>query len=372
MQTVYTLFFIRTAYKLPTSKLKKAPTDWPSVSLIICAKNEAENLSGILPSIVSLDYPHHLLEIILVNDQSSDATLSIMQEYAEVHNFIKVLTIDKNVIKDLPGKKQALLNGIQHAQNEWILLTDADCIPAHPSWINEMVSAAIQQQVPVVLGYGAYEINDGFLNDFIQFETLHTAMQYFSYSDHQNTYMGVGRNLLYNAAVLKDTFKDEMLLDIMRKTVSGDDDLVISHLAQKYKIGISLSSNSFTISKTVKDWKSYFKQKSRHSSSSKYYPRTIQFLLGLYALTHLCFWLGSIIGVVVAIKTDFMREPKGLFLIITVLVLVIMKFWNYHKWRKILKNQLSFINLMFVDFFWCIYNVILSPYIFWKNKQKWN
>ena len=77
-------FFGKFAFLNPKKKAQKNI----AVSVIICAKNEAENLKRFLPSIISQDYPH--FEIILINDASYDDSLEIMESYASNHANIKI------------------------------------------------------------------------------------------------------------------------------------------------------------------------------------------------------------------------------------------------------------------------------------------
>ena len=97
----------------------------PAVSIVIPARNEERNLEQALESVLALDYPD--LEIIVVNDRSTDRTGAILETMAERDARLAVLTID-----DLPtgwiGKPYALHTGAQQARGEFILFTDADIV----------------------------------------------------------------------------------------------------------------------------------------------------------------------------------------------------------------------------------------------------
>ncbi|HQT91301.1 MAG TPA: glycosyltransferase, partial [Candidatus Kryptobacter bacterium] len=102
------------------------------VSVIVAAKDEEKKLPACLESLVRIDYPKELLEIIVVNDQSSDGTASIVDGFAERHDYVKrVDAVDSPVMR---GKANALSQGIDAATGEFIFLTDADCsVP--PTWV---------------------------------------------------------------------------------------------------------------------------------------------------------------------------------------------------------------------------------------------
>ena len=97
----------------------------PTVSVVIPARNEERNLEQALESVLALDYPD--LEIIVVNDRSTDGTGEILEKMAEQDPRLTVVTI-----ASLPdgwiGKPYALHMGAQHARGEFILFTDADIV----------------------------------------------------------------------------------------------------------------------------------------------------------------------------------------------------------------------------------------------------
>ena len=109
IQVIFNLFFFGKFAFLKTST--KTPNNF-GVSVIICAKNEAENLQKFLPSVVSQDYPN--FEIVLINDASKDKTLKVMESFASKHSNIKLVNV-KNVEAFWGNKKYALTLGIKVA-----------------------------------------------------------------------------------------------------------------------------------------------------------------------------------------------------------------------------------------------------------------
>jgi 1,2-diacylglycerol 3-beta-glucosyltransferase len=109
----------------------------PKVSIVVAAKDEEKNLPACLDSLTKLDYPPELFEIIVVNDQSCDSTPQIVDDASKRFSNIKridAITIDDN--SSLRGKANALSQGIDKANGEFIFLTDADCI-VPSTWIRE-------------------------------------------------------------------------------------------------------------------------------------------------------------------------------------------------------------------------------------------
>ena len=258
------------------------------VSVIICARNEAENLRKNLSTI--LDQNHANFEVIVVNDASGDETLSILHSFERSYGNLKIFDI-KPTPNYSGNKKNAITRAIAAASHDKLLFTDADCKPVSSDWITEMTSPISDHKI-IVLGYGAYEkIKGSFLNKIIRFETILTAIQYFSYAKIGIPYMGVGRNLAYT----KDRFLKAKGFTGHSRIRSGDDDLLINEIATKNNTAICISNNSFTISEAKKTFATWFHQKRRHVTTANHYKPIHQFLLGLFYLSQFLFWVSAII-----------------------------------------------------------------------------
>ena len=239
---------------------------------MICAKNEQQNLEENLPLIFSQEYP--VFEIIVVDD-GSDIPFTMQ------HDKLKIITISKEEKIGL-GKKYALQKGIEAARNELILLTDADCKPVSKNWITNMTSC-ITSSKNIVLGISPYKAENTILNALIEYETAQTALQYIGFALLQQPYMSVGRNVLYNTALLKSKKWSAEELSI----ASGDDDLAIQSLATKDNTAVCLSKESYTISEPKKIWKDWIQQKMRHYESGSLYKLSHRIQLGAYLFTKL-------------------------------------------------------------------------------------
>ena len=259
------------------------------VSVIICAKNEAKNLTENLPLFLNQNYRN--FELVLINDRSNDRTLKVMEQFKK-ETSIPVKIVDVAVNEQFWGsKKYALTLGIKAASHEHLLFTDADCKPVSDSWITEMVGN-FSNKHQIVLGYGAYQkIKKSWLNKLIRFETLFTAIQYFGYAKIGIPYMGVGRNLAYTKSAF---FKVNGFINHM-KIKSGDDDLFINEVATKENTAISCFQNSFTESVPKTEFKDWIQQKRRHISTASFYKPFHKFLLGLFFVSQMLFWILSII-----------------------------------------------------------------------------
>lgn len=281
IQIAYYISF--SVFAFGASSAKKSIQDIP-VSVIICAKNEAQNLRKNIPHLLSQEYA--TFEIVLINDASSDDTLEVMQSFADTHARIKLVNVDPNE-SFWGNKKYALTLGIKAAKYEHLLFTDADCKPISTQWISEM-SSCFMENKQVVLGYGSYaKIPNSIINILVRYETVLTAIQYFSYALMGNPYMGVGRNLAYTKKVF---FKVKGFANHLQ-IKSGDDDLFVQQVASKQNTTITFSESSFTESDAPKTFIAWFRQKRRHTSTAKHYRLSHKALLGLFYLSKLLVFL---------------------------------------------------------------------------------
>lgn len=286
---IQALFYLFLFSRFSFSSIKKKENISTPVSVIICAKNEALNLHLALNGISKQKYAN--FEMVLIDDRSTDQTLEIMEDFQKKHAAlnIKIVRVKDNELF-WGSKKYALTLGIKAASNEHLLFTDADCIPTSEFWIQEMMNH-FNNKKSIVLGYGAYhKIKKSFLNKLIRFETLMTAIQYFSYAKIKLPYMGVGRNIAYTKTQF---FKNNGFANHL-KIRSGDDDLFVNENATKKNTASCYSTASFTSSipkKTLSEW---ILQKRRHVSTASHYKPIHQFLLGLYFISKFLFWTVAI------------------------------------------------------------------------------
>jgi glycosyltransferase involved in cell wall biosynthesis len=248
------------------------------VSVVICARDEANNLMKNLPGILIQQYKSSH-EVVLVNDNSTDESRYLIDEFKKTFKAINHIELTQEA-KMITGKKFPLSMGIRSAKYEIVLLTDADCVPASEFWIQKMQDA-YKDNTEIVLGYGAYHKKPGILNKLIRFETFHTALQYLSYALAGKPYMGVGRNLSYK----KEVFLRNKGFSSINQIPSGDDDLFINQVANSKNTTIVIDHNAHTLSDPKRTWNEWMSQKYRHFSTARYYKGSHKFLLGWYSFS---------------------------------------------------------------------------------------
>jgi glycosyltransferase involved in cell wall biosynthesis len=277
---VFLLAFLR--------KHRKPESENIPVSVVVCAHDEAEHLAQLIPQLLSQDYPN--FEVLIVNDRSNDGTYDFLLEETQKDSRLRMVDV-KSTPERVNGKKYGITLAMKAAAHDWILLTDADCRPNGVNWIRTM-SRNFSDDTQFVLGLSPYFRKPGFLNLFIRFETLLTAIQYFAFGWLNNPYMGVGRNLAYR----KSLFLEKKGFNNFLHVTGGDDDLFVNMHARGRNTRLEIASEAQTNSFPETSWKTFYEQKIRHLSVGKRYRFSHRFLLGVFSASWIVTWICVLIA----------------------------------------------------------------------------
>lgn len=347
----YLVFYLRIAFK---DKEQKEEFTKP-LSVVICAKNEAENLKKYIPLIAKQNYNN--FEIVVVNDCSADDTEFILDFLEKKYKNLRHTTILEDN-KFSHGKKLALTIGIKSAKNEHLILTDADCYPASDNWLKE-ISSNFSEQKNIIVSYGAFEKDNGFLNKFIRYDNFFNSMQFLSFAKAGIPYMGTGRNMAYTKSLFIDNKGFASHYNIM----SGDDDLFVNENANNKNTKAVCNSEIFTYSPAKKSFIKVYHQKLRHLSTAKKYKFFHKFLLSLEPLSRILFYLSSSISLI------FLFNYLVLAFIVIVLIvkITVVKIAS----NRMLEKDLFIFSLLF-DMFLPIFYLFLHTNSFLVKRRKWS
>ncbi len=353
IQLFYFLFFFS---RLSFYKAKQnSSSQTHAVSVVICARDEAKNLTENLPLVLKQDFKT-THEVVVVDDNSFDETKYILADFKKIHKQLEVVGLTQEA-KMIPGKKFPLSIGIKTAKHEILLLTDSDCAPASDHWIESMQNT-YADNTEIVLGYGSFQKSSGMLNKLIRWETFHSALQYFSYALAGVPYMGVGRNLSYK----KSLFFQHKGFAAHNNIPGGDDDLFVNVAATRRNTKINIDKNSFTISKPASTWKQWKTQKKRHYTTGKYYKAFHKLLLGLYALSHFLFYPLLVASCI------FYNWQYALIIFAARLIIQAIVYW---KCLSKLGEKDLFSMFLFFDLWMFFYYFIFAPALVRKPQQTW-
>jgi glycosyltransferase involved in cell wall biosynthesis len=321
-------------------------TDRKPVQLILCVRNEGENLRRFLPLLMNQSHPDY--RVLVIDDHSADDTPEILEEYRKRFPGLTVMTNVRHL-----GKKRSMQQAIEASDRPVLAFTDGDCQPVSNHWLN-LITSRIDRGKSVVLGYAPFFRKSTGVNLFARFECVMTATQYFSYALAGIPYMGVGRNLSYTQSLF-DQYGG--FIDHLDK-VSGDDDLFVNRAANRNNTAVQLDPRSFVYSAAPDSWRQFFRQKRRHISTSPRYRRFHQLLLGFFAATQLLFYLAL----------PFTGFPMGLLLWFIRMLLIYPV--AYRIFRKLdAPDLILFFPLL--DILLALYYVVLSILAIFPPRNTW-
>lgn len=331
-------------------------SDLPPISIIICARNEAENLRKNLPSILNQEYAS--FEVIVVNDASTDETPDVLNYFLLKYQHLRIITIAN---KKIMGKKGALAAGIAAAKHEWLLLTDADCYPliypfGSKNWILGMIKGVDAKEIG--LGYAPYQKRDGFLNTFIRYETVWTATQYMGFALAGEPYMGVGRNMIY----MKKLYEKVGGFQKHAHIASGDDDLFINSVISRKNFSIILNPETFMLSEPQTRWNAYFTQKKRHFSTATSYTLKHKMMLGILSASHFFHFVTAVSLLALKIST--------IFVLLGLVVRTLVMWFFYGKILRRFHEHNLFLWIPVLDVVYVFFYLFFLPALMIKTR-KW-
>lgn len=219
---LFSLFLIILALSL--FRIKKNNTDsFNTYSLIIACRNEETTLPKLFTSLSSLEYSDKMMEIILVDDHSTDQTFSLLQQFSLKNASYHALRNTSNA----KGKKYALQKGFEFAQGEFVVLTDADCfissdyLKSLNHWIDR------ENNPDMLIGYSP-EFNAG---KFRHFSQLITATIFAVTATLGSPMSCTGRNLV----IKRKTFLQLKGYQDLFDHQSGDDKLLLNKFIKNNK-----------------------------------------------------------------------------------------------------------------------------------------
>ena len=267
------------------------------ITVIVPARNEEKNIADCLQSLLTQSYPQELLEIIVVNDHSTDHTEEVIRSFLN-HPIIKLINLRDYINDpDLPAyKKKAIEIGIAQSSGEFILTTDADCV-APSQWVNLMATMHACLDAAFIAAPVRIEDRSSILSvfqslDFITLQGITGAAVYKKLYSMCN-----GANLGYQ----KSAFYEVGGFEGIDKIASGDDMLLMYKIYKKFpqKIFFLKSQDAIVSTSPMPDWKSFLNQRIRWAGKADQYDdkRIFWTLLFVYLLNFFllffliaCFW----------------------------------------------------------------------------------
>jgi len=255
------------------------------LSIVIAAKNEADNITSLITALKKQSYPSHLFEVIIVDDNSTDASFkTVSSEISDLNNFRVIIAENKTY----EAKKGALDIGIKHSSNPYIVITDADCIPSE-DWLNSFANKFAQND-DFVFGIAPYKQTKSLVNRIASFENFRAHIIMFAFAKLGFPYSAAARSFGFS----KSAFEKIGGYKNTTETLSGDDDLLLREAVKNnLKIGLISSDSSFVFGETKQTVSEFITQKLRHTSTSYHYSFKNKVMLGLWHVSNIILLLSS-------------------------------------------------------------------------------
>jgi cellulose synthase/poly-beta-1,6-N-acetylglucosamine synthase-like glycosyltransferase len=253
--------------KLATFQFTHQYQSKTKVSVIIPARNEQQHIKNCIDSILLQKFTG-FLEIIVVNDYSTDNTLQILQSYG---NAITIIDLQKEIAQNKllnAYKKKAIEMAVQKAQGDLIITTDADTI-RNQNWVASFVQCYEANNYKIIAGPVNYTTQNSVLHyfqiiDFITMQGITAASLYYHFNSTCN-----GANLAYSKQAFMAVNGFAGIDDI----ASGDDMLLLHKIEKKYPRGAYYLKSKAAIVTTyaMPTISSFLQQRIRWASKAKYY-----------------------------------------------------------------------------------------------------
>jgi len=238
----------------------------PVVSVVIAARNEVSVIGQLLESLINQDYAAERSEFIIIDDGSNDGTAEVVGEYIKKDSRFRLITLADDPTRSMGPKKRALSAGIEVSQGEIIITTDADC-EVQPGWIRSMVSL-FSDDVQAVCGRVRFRRSRGFWGKLAAFESIVNAILNASVIKTGGALSCAGANFAYRRSI----FTSVGGYDKSRKSVSGDDDLLLQKIkSKKGAIRFNNASDSVVSTSGPANAEQYWSRKRRHLSAGRRY-----------------------------------------------------------------------------------------------------
>lgn len=234
-------------------------------SVLIAARNEEKNIGNLLKSLYNQTFSKELFEVIIIDDHSEDETISIVENFLKEHKDINL----KFFKAEKEGKKHAISQALHLAENELILVTDADCF-LKETWIESIVNFYKEKKCKMILAPVLLSPAETFFEKIQVLEHLSLIGSTAGSANIGFPVMCNGANMAYEreAALEVEKFRKDFNIP------SGDDMFLMEQFVKNYghqSVKFLLSKSAIVETKTCKTVSEFFRQRRRWVSKTKAY-----------------------------------------------------------------------------------------------------
>lgn len=247
------------------SKEENSPNniETPPVSVIITVRNGEKNINRLLNSLKNQTYNGEM-EFIIVDDESTDRTVNIIQKFTQMDSRFKYLS-SKGGDQKLTYKKRALDSGIKNAQFEHLLFTDIDCIIQY-LWVENMM-LSFTDETDYLIGYSEAVDATTSASKFQKADFFMLLSAARGMANNKSAWACTGQNQGYR----KSLYSAVGGFSQITEQLQGDDSLflLLCRKAKNINVNFANSPGSFVISRPELTWIAFLKQRIRWAGDSK-------------------------------------------------------------------------------------------------------
>ena len=329
--------------------------DYPFISILVAARDEEDNISECLESLVLQNYPIEKIEILIGDDDSDDNTSSLVQEYVAKFHFVKYFFISHNVGL-AKGKANVLAQLARKAKGSFFLITDAD-IRVTKNWCKNMVELAIHKKCDILTGVTTIFPNN-LLSLFQKIDWIYSLALIKSITDLNLPLTAMGNNMLISKKAYNATGGYENI----QFSVTEDLALFKSVVANQGKYYNHYSHETLVFSKPIETFLALLKQRKRWMKGAFQTPVYMVILLVLQAIFYPVFIFSMIL------------QPNE-FILATALIKSIVQIVFIYFFASRINQKINFWTLLFYEFYSAILSLVLLIYYFiptginWKGRK---
>lgn len=328
----------------------------PKITVLVAFRNEANNLPDLLQNLSRIQYPDKQLEIILVNDHSTDDSYSVVENHKLFDtDSVRLISLDQE-----SGKKSAIVKGITEANSELILTTDADC-SFNELWVKTMVKKIIASEARMVLGAVKIENGGNFIQNLQALDlSILMGITKSTAALHSPILSNAANCLFYredflNLAPYKSNYK-----------VSSGDDIFFLHAMKinNRKIVFNSEPKSLVLTKGKSSLLGFIEQRVRWASKSRYYKDSTTLIFGAWLMVFNVLFSFAFIWALINIR--FLPFLFGALIIKWIIELMFLQSIPTH-----LKPQNFVVKSLLFSFVYPVYSVgIALLSLFYKPQWK--
>ena len=352
IQLIYYLYIFRQPYRYELKRNKNVDNRLsdikkPGISIIITAKNEAENLQRNLPSILEQDYPN--FQVVVVNNGSTDNTDNVLNEMCNKYSsklYTTYIPVNSEAVND---KKLAITVGIKAAKHDIVLFTEADTKPLTKQWVNEYAKEFIEGK-DVVLGGCQLKVKKRLYKKIILYDNLMLGIKYLSMALIKKPYMGIERNMGYRKKLFFENKGFSSILNIEY----GEDNLFLNKITNSKNTSALVSPESMVESSVVDRLSTWRAIKGKYLITKPhlkgYQDKALSFEVFSRYVFYILFVTIFTLGILLP-SIPLIGVAGSLFLIRYIVQLIVI-----NKNSKLYNSRRYFFSLPFLDIFMPILN----------------